>query len=70
MTVGELRYLSQGVDYLGFLEAKLRDLRGIATLACELIQNADDVKDEQGEPGTCPFTGQPSPRRVVFARNY
>lgn len=51
MTAEEPRYLSQGVDYLGFLEAKLRDLRGIATLACDLIQNADDVKDEQGQPG-------------------
>ena len=52
MTTGEPRYLSQGVDYLGFLEAKLRDLRGIATLVYELIQNADDVKDERGQPGT------------------
>jgi hypothetical protein len=56
MTAGEPRYLSQGVDYLGFLEAKLRDLRGIATLACELIQNADDVKDEQGQPGASRIT--------------
>lgn len=37
-------FLSQGVDYLGFLEAKLRDLRGHATLAYELIQNADDAQ--------------------------
>ena len=36
-------YLSQGVDYLGFLNAKLRDLKGWATLANELIQNADDA---------------------------
>lgn len=36
-------YLSQGVDYLGFLNAKLRDLEGWATLANELIQNADDA---------------------------
>jgi prolyl-tRNA synthetase len=26
--------------------------------------------DGPHEPGTCPFTGQPSPRRVVFARAY
>ena len=38
-------YLSQGVDYLGFLNAKLRDLEGWATLANELIQNADDAAD-------------------------
>ncbi|WP_322510887.1 hypothetical protein, partial [Chloroflexus sp.] len=37
-------FLSQGIDYLGFLEAKLRDLQGEATLAYELIQNADDAK--------------------------
>lgn len=36
-------YLSQGVDYLGFLNAKLRDLEGWSTLANELIQNADDA---------------------------
>lgn len=33
----------QGIDYLGFLEAKLRDLQGLATLVYELIQNADDA---------------------------
>lgn len=57
MTTNEPRYLSQNVDYLGFLEAKLRDLRGIATLVYELIQNADDVKDAQGNPGA---------RRITF----
>lgn len=51
MAFQEPRYLSQTVDFLGFLEAKLRDLRGIATLAYEMIQNADDVRDEQGGPG-------------------
>lgn len=37
-------FLSQGIDYLGFLDAKLRDLQGYATLAHELIQNADDAQ--------------------------
>lgn len=37
-------FVSQGVDYLGFLRAKLGDLRGTAALANELIQNADDAK--------------------------
>jgi len=23
-----------------------------------------------GEPGTCPFTGQPSQKRVVWAKSY
>ena len=36
-------YLSQSVDYLGFLNAKLRDLKGWSTLVNELIQNADDA---------------------------
>lgn len=48
----QVRYLRQTVDYLGTLQTKLRDLRGIATLAYELIQNADDVLDEQGHPTT------------------
>jgi hypothetical protein len=37
------RPLSRGIDYLGDLGAKLRDLQGFATLAYELIQNADDA---------------------------
>jgi hypothetical protein len=51
MNASKPRYLSQTVDYLGFLDSKLRDLQGIANLAYELIQNADDVKDDQGRPG-------------------
>jgi hypothetical protein len=36
----------RGLNYLGELGAKLRDLRGTATLAHELIQNAEDaIKD-------------------------
>ncbi|MFT3818233.1 MAG: DUF3883 domain-containing protein [Rubrivivax sp.] len=38
-------YLSQGVDYVGFLNAKLRDLEGWSALANELIQNADDAAE-------------------------
>lgn len=49
MTKQEPEYLSQGVNYLGFLSQQLGDLRGITTLAHELIQNADDAKDEAGE---------------------
>ena len=37
-------FLSRGIDYLGDLGAKLRDLQGFKTLANELVQNADDVK--------------------------
>jgi hypothetical protein len=36
-------YLSRGIDYLGDLGGKLRNLQGFATLANELIQNADDA---------------------------
>lgn len=41
-------FLSQSVDYLGYLSQQLGDLHGIATLAHELIQNADDAKDAEG----------------------
>ena len=43
------KYLPQGVDFLGFLAQQVGDLRGITTLAHELIQNADDAKNEAGE---------------------
>lgn len=46
------RFHHQEVNYLGFLEAKLRDLRGLATMVYELVQNADDVRDESGQPAT------------------
>jgi len=36
-------FLSQGVDYLGFLDAELRNLRGYTSLAHEFLQNADDA---------------------------
>lgn len=42
--MNEHKFLSRGIDYLGDLGAKLRDLQGFRTLANELIQNADDVK--------------------------
>ena len=41
--IGNIKFLSRGIDYLGDLGAKLRDLQGFKTLAHELIQNADDV---------------------------
>ena len=36
-------FLSLDVEYLGFLNGELRNLKGFATLAHELIQNADDA---------------------------
>jgi len=46
----QVEYLSQDFDFLGTLQTKLRGLKGISTLTYELIQNADDVKDESGNP--------------------
>ena len=48
MTSQEPTYLPQGVNYLGFLSQQLGDLAGQTTLAHELIQNADDAKDDSG----------------------
>ena len=48
MSDSEFVYKPQGVNYLGFLEAQLRDMTGVDTLAYELIQNADDVQNEDG----------------------
>lgn len=41
-------YRRRGTDHIGFLGTKLRDLLGFSTLAAELIQNADDAKDQYG----------------------
>ena len=48
MTENDFTYRPQDVNYLGFLEAQLRDMQGIATLAYELIQNADDARGDNG----------------------
>lgn len=39
----EQKFLGRGINYLGALGARPRDLQGFATLAFELIQNADDA---------------------------
>lgn len=41
----------QSINFLGFLRGQLSGLHGIPTLCYELIQNADDVKDTNGNPG-------------------
>jgi prolyl-tRNA synthetase len=43
------------------LEARIKDDLGV-TVRC--------IPFAPGEPGTCPFTGQPSARRVVWAKSY
>ena len=48
--MAEVKSLSQSINFLGFLRGQLNGLHGIPTLCYELIQNADDVKDEDGNP--------------------
>ena len=47
----EIKTRRQSVNFLGFLRGQLNGLQGIPTLCYELIQNADDVKDNNGNPG-------------------
>lgn len=49
--MNEIIHRSQTVNFLGFLRGQLNGLQGIPTLCYELIQNADDVKDEADKPG-------------------
>ncbi len=32
--------------------------------------DGQNLCDDDGQPGTCPFTGEPSARRVVWAKSY
>ena len=41
-----MRYRSRGFDHLGTLRSRLADLQGFATLAFELVQNAEDAQSE------------------------
>lgn len=59
--MSDFTYRSQDVDYLGFIEAQLRDLQGIDRLAYELIQNADDV-----QPSGDASSHTTAPTRLVF----
>ena len=52
----EFIYKGQEISYLGFLQTQLRDMQGIATLAYELIQNADDVRGPAGQAGSSRIT--------------
>lgn len=49
--MSEVIYHKQSVEFLGFLRSQLNGLQGISTLCYELIQNADDVKNEKGDSG-------------------
>lgn len=56
-------FLSRGIDYLGDLGAKLRDLQGYKTLIHELIQNADDA------PGASSMTFNIDDKALVVDNN-
>ncbi len=46
MTERQPRYKTQSINFVGFIAKQLGDLRGPSSLAYELIQNADDAKDD------------------------
>ena len=37
------QFPTKGIDYLGVLNAKLKNLKSLSALANELVQNADDA---------------------------
>ena len=49
MTVRQSRHEPLRVNLLGFMAKQLGDLRGPSSLAYELIQNADDAKDDSSK---------------------
>jgi prolyl-tRNA synthetase len=53
------------------LEAQIKDDLGVTVRCIPLAHpQGADPQGEAGEPGTCPFTGQPSKQRVVWAKSY
>ena len=54
--MSEVIYHKQSVEFLGFLRSQLNGLQGISTLCYELIQNADDVKNEKVDSGASRIT--------------
>ena len=69
MTNNDFTYKSQDVNYLGFLEAQLRDMQGIHTLANELIQNADDVPDVDSRSSTTHLTFDITDEALLVSNN-
>jgi hypothetical protein len=65
----DFTYKTQDVNYLGFLEAQLRDLQGIHTLAYELIQNADDSPSEDGRSPTTHLTFDITDAALLVSNN-
>jgi prolyl-tRNA synthetase len=52
------------------LEAKIKDDLKVTVRCIPLVERADSVLGITADPGTCPFTGQPSKQRVVWAKSY
>ncbi len=52
------------------LEAKIKDDLKVTVRCIPIVDRADSVLGITAEPGTCPFTGQPSKQRVVWAKSY
>ena len=50
------------------LEEKIKNDLAV-TVRC-IPLDGQDLCDDDGQPGTCPFTGEPSARRVVWAKSY
>ena len=69
MTQQQPTYLSQGVNYLGFLSQQLGDLAGKTTLAHELIQNADDAKDDLGRLAATRITFDITDTALIIRNN-
>lgn len=51
------------------LEAKIKDDLGV-TVRCIPLDGEGDGTGYDTSPGTCPFTGKPSAKRVIWAKSY
>jgi len=52
------------------LEAKIKDDLKVTVRCIPIVNRADPKLGITADPGTCPFTGQPSKQRVVWAKSY
>jgi prolyl-tRNA synthetase len=52
------------------LEAKIKDDLKVTVRCIPIVGTTDPSLGLDGAPGTCPFTGQPSKQRVVWAKSY
>ena len=52
------------------LEAQIKDDLKVTVRCIPIVDRADASLGITSDPGTCPFTGQPSKQRVVWAKSY